>query len=114
MTQAALTWAQHLPVAVGVPVVSFVVGAANHVVKNLPLGLIAGATVKAAHLQGVLTNAVLIGVDPGPNLSMTGSLAAILWLLAMRKEGSNVSGGPFMGISVSAARIASLLIDHYG
>ena len=31
--------------------------------------------------------AVLIGVDLGPNLSVTGSLATILWLTALRREG---------------------------
>jgi len=35
--------------------------------------------------QGLIANAVLIGVDLGPNLSVTGSLATILWLLALRK-----------------------------
>jgi Na+/H+ antiporter NhaD/arsenite permease-like protein len=31
------------------------------------------------------SNAVLIGVDRGPNLSVTDSLATILWLLALHK-----------------------------
>ena len=34
--------------------------------------------------------AVLIGVDLGPNLSVTGSLATILWLAALRREGEHV------------------------
>ena len=34
-----------------------------------------------------MTGAMLIGVDLGPNLSITGSLATILWLVAMRREG---------------------------
>jgi arsenical pump membrane protein len=55
-------------------------------VNNLPLGLIAGATIQAAHAKGLMANAVLIGVDLGPNLSITGSLATILWLLAIRKD----------------------------
>jgi arsenical pump membrane protein len=68
--------------------VGFVVGIANNIVNNLPLGLIAGATVQAAHVKGLIANAVLIGVDLGPNLSVTGSLATILWLLALRKDSS--------------------------
>ena len=34
--------------------------------------------------------AILIGVDLGPNLSVTGSLATILWLIALRREGEDV------------------------
>ena len=40
--------------------------------------------------------AVLIGVDLGPNLSVTGSLATILWLTAMRREGLRVSAWRFL------------------
>ena len=45
--------------------------------------------------------AVLVGVDLGPNLSVTGSLATILWLVALRREGQDVGPGPF---SSSACR----------
>jgi arsenical pump membrane protein len=34
---------------------------------------------------------VLIGVDLGPNLSVTGSLATILWLSALQRENQEVS-----------------------
>ncbi len=51
--------------------------------NNLPSGLIRGD----AHATGILRNAFLIGVDLGPNLSVTGSLATILWLIAIRREG---------------------------
>lgn len=46
----------------------------------------AGGTLQAVHANSLLADAVLIGVDLGPNLSVTGSLATILWLLALRKE----------------------------
>jgi arsenical pump membrane protein len=117
-TQAALTWAQHLPAAMGALVVSFSVGVLNNLVNNLPLGLIAGATVQAAHLKGLLANAVLIGVDLGPNLSVTGSLATILWLLAMRKEKLDVSAWKFLKVGLIAmpaamlASVGGLLIMH--
>ena len=86
LTSSWLAWAQHLPSAAGALVTGFAVAVANNLVNNLPLGLIAGGTLQAAHVKGLLANAVLIGVDLGPNLSITGSLATILWLLALRKK----------------------------
>ena len=43
-----------------------------------------------------IRDAVLIGVDLGPNLSVTGSLATVLWLIALRREGEHISGSQFL------------------
>lgn len=67
-------------------------------VNNLPLGLIAGTVAGSAQLSPHLTGALLIGVDLGPNLSVTGSLATILWLVALRREGQTVSAWRFLGL----------------
>ena len=67
--------------------------------NNLPLGPIAGRTVQAAHTKGLMANAVLIGVDLGPNLCVTGSLATILWLLALRKDSVGDTGGEKLDVS---------------
>jgi arsenical pump membrane protein len=67
-----------------------------NLVNNLPLGLIAGQSVQTGHIPAMVKSAVLIGVDLGPNLSVTGSLATILWLVALRREGINVSGWAFL------------------
>ena len=106
VTQTWLVWAQTLAPATGALVVGFFVGMANNLVNNLPLGLIAGGTIQAAHIQGLLANAVMIGVDLGPNLSVTGSLATILWLLALRKEGLNVSVWKFLKLGLIAMPLA--------
>jgi arsenical pump membrane protein len=92
LTQQWLAWTASLGQNVGSMVVGFAVGVANNVVNNLPLGLIAGSTIQSAHMKGLIANAVLIGVDLGPNLSITGSLATILWLLALRKDSSTGDG----------------------
>jgi arsenical pump membrane protein len=86
LTQQWLAWASGFGHNAGAMVVGFAVGIANNIVNNLPLGLIAGGTIQAAHTKGLMANAVLIGVDLGPNLSVSGSLATILWLLALRKN----------------------------
>jgi arsenical pump membrane protein len=85
-----------------------VVALANNLVNNLPLGLIAGSTVQAAHADPWIANAVLIGVDLGPNLSITGSLATILWLIALRREKQHVGFWDFFKIGVVAMPLALL------
>ncbi|MGB8414329.1 MAG: arsenic transporter [Candidatus Binatus sp.] len=67
-----------------------------NLVNNLPAGLLAGSVVSASHVPRQVASAVLIGVDLGPNLSVTGSLATILWLTALRRENQNVSAWSFL------------------
>src|SRR5580704_4490097 len=109
VTQKWLLWAEQLGVWSGTLITGFAVGIANNLVNNLPLGLIAGSTVQAAHVKGLLANAVLIGVDLGPNLSITGSLATILWLIALRKEKLEVSFWSFLKIGAVAMPVALLM-----
>jgi arsenical pump membrane protein len=106
LTQAALQGVQRLAPALAALITGFVVGVANNLVNNLPLGLIAGATLQADHARGLIANAVMIGVDLGPNLSVTGSLATILWLIALRKEKLDVSGWDFFKVGAIAMPVA--------
>jgi len=107
-TMRWLAAATHMGLAAGPLVTGFSVGIANNLVNNLPLGLIAGSTVQASHANSAIANAVLIGVDLGPNLSITGSLATILWLIALRREKLDVSFWDFFRIGVIAMPIALL------
>ena len=76
------------------------VGVLSNVVHNLPAGLIAGAAVQAADVPERIAGAILIGIDIGPNLSVTGSLATILWLTAIRREGQDVSFWRFLKLGL--------------
>jgi arsenical pump membrane protein len=86
-----------------------VVAVVSNLINNLPTGLIAGAAVQSAHVPDQITRAVLIGVDLGPNLSVTGSLATILWLTALRREGQTVGGGTFLKLGIIVMPPALLL-----
>jgi arsenical pump membrane protein len=111
ITQLLLHRAEALGIYAGSMATAFSVAIANNLLNNLPLGLVAGATVNATHTHGLLANAVLIGVDLGPNLSVTGSLATILWLLALRKEKLDVSAWDFLkvgAIAMPSALLASM------
>ena len=77
-----------------------VVAFACNIVNNLPAGLLAGRALSVAHVPPEVKTAILIGVDLGPNLSLTGSLATLLWLNALRREGLNVSAVQFLKIGL--------------
>ena len=72
---------------------------------------------QAAQAGEHVTRGILIGVDLGPNLSVTGSLATILWLGVLRREGLIVSFGAFLKIgavvmppALILAIVAALLV----
>ncbi|WP_375455928.1 arsenic transporter [uncultured Methylobacterium sp.] len=97
---AATAWASGALVALG-----------SNLVNNLPAGLLAGAAVQTAEVSRRIAGAILIGVDLGPNLSVTGSLATILWLTAIRREGEDVSAWRFLklGLLVTPPALALAL-----
>ena len=74
------------------------VAISSNLANNLPVGLIAGSVVQSDHTADHIVRAVLISVDLGPNLSVTGSLATILWLTALRREDLTIGFGTFLKI----------------
>ena len=82
---------------------------AVNLMNNLPAGLIASQTLAQAAVPDTVTSALLIGVDLGPNLSITGSLATILWLLALRREGQAVGFWDFLKLGALVMPPALLL-----
>lgn len=89
--------AAHAPAAAAGAAGTILAFAAN-LTNNLPAGLIASDAVARAHAPRLVVDALLIGVDLGPNLSITGSLATILWLAALRREGVNIGFRQFLKI----------------
>jgi arsenical pump membrane protein len=73
---------------------------ATNVANNLPVGLVAGSVAASDHLPQPVIRAILIGVDLGPNISVTGSLATILWLTALRREQIEVTAWQFLKIGL--------------
>jgi arsenical pump membrane protein len=81
----------------------------SNLMNNLPAGLIASSTIAAAHPSQHAVDALLIGVDLGPNISVTGSLATILWLTAIRREGEDVGFWRFLKVGAVVTPPALLL-----
>lgn len=89
-----------------------VVALASNLLNNLPTGLVAATVSQSADVPVQVTSGLLIGVDLGPNLSVTGSLATILWLIALRREGEVVTAWQFLKLGMvimPPALLAALL-----
>lgn len=80
----------------------------SNVVNNLPAGLLAGATLSVSHVPDKVMATTLVGIDLGPNLSVTGSLATVLWLTALRRADIEVSFLAFLKIGCIAMPVALL------
>jgi arsenical pump membrane protein len=85
------------------------VGLVSNLINNLPAGLIAGMAVHTTNVPPAVSSAVLIGIDLGPNLSVTGSLATILWLTALRRDGIDVKAWAFLKLGLVVMPPALLL-----
>lgn len=57
--------------------------------NNLPVAIVSSYLV--AHAPAHAAYPLIVGVDLGPNLTMTGSIATILWSSMLRKRGVHVS-----------------------
>jgi arsenical pump membrane protein len=75
------------------------------VVMTSALGSIQHAPVAVQH--GFLA-ATIFGCDLGPNLTTVGSLATVLWLLILRKQGIDVSGLDYFKVGVIVTPIMLL------
>jgi arsenical pump membrane protein len=82
---------------------------ATNLTNNLPAGLVAAGTIAHAAPPQQVTDALLIAVDLGPNLSITGSLATILWLSAIRREGQDVGFWRFLKVGAAVMPPALIL-----
>lgn len=113
LPRALFAWASHQ----GAPVAQLGIAAASaltsNVVNNLPVGLDLGRYVGVAHPPAALAAAALAGVNVGPNLTVNGSLATLLWLAILRRHGVPMSGWTFAKIGLLAtppALIAAALL----
>lgn len=87
---------------------AFAVALLSNGMNNLPVGLMSRNAIQHAHEAGLAAHAILIGVDLGPNLSVTGSLATILWLIALRREKVEITALEFLKFGVVAMPLALL------
>ena len=80
---------------------AFVITVACNLFNNLPVALATGFALQSAPVAPPLAHAALVAVDLGPNVSVTGSLATMLWLIALRREGFAVGPLAFLRLGLA-------------
>ena len=96
LARAAIVHAQSYGTIVGNLALGASVALASNVFNNLPVALASGYALQTMHALPHSVNATLVAVDLGPNLSITGSLATLLWIIALRRDGIEVTAWQFL------------------
>lgn len=109
--RSGLDLAAGLPRWLGREVAGFATMLVANAANNLPAAVFAGRAIAGPSVHS-LAHAVVVGIDLGPNLSLSGSLATLLWLLALRREGVAMTPGGFFlrGALVTLPALAVALI----
>ena len=93
---AALLGLAHTSQLAGILGAAFSVGLVSNAVNNLPAAVLMISALHGGPGSSVLLFGGLIGADAGPCLSVTGSLAGILWLIILRRRGLHLSGWQYL------------------
>ena len=103
---AALDSLSRIPATAAKFVAAFAVAVVSNGMNNLPVALATGAAVRHAGESTALAHALLLGVDIGPNLAVSGSLATILWLIALRRENVEITAWEFFKVGLITMPLA--------
>jgi arsenical pump membrane protein len=90
----------------GAPASTGVAALASVAINNLPAAVLMSSTGRLDH------QALLIGLNVGPNLAVTGSLAVLLWWRAARAAGARPSAGSYsrQGLVLAPAAMLGALL----
>ncbi|HKT52005.1 MAG TPA: arsenic transporter [Candidatus Angelobacter sp.] len=109
VAEGGIAWLLPKPHAVADLSSAFGVAIISNLMNNLPVALASGAALQHLGNLPSPSHAVLLGVDLGPNLSVTGSLATILWLIALRREGVEITATEFLKAGIMIMPVSLLL-----
>jgi arsenical pump membrane protein len=112
LARSVLRHASAMPHVLGQLYAGGVVMLADAVINNLPAGVIARYALRAHGITPNVAHAVLVGIDLGPNLSLSASLATLLWLMMLRRVGIEVNPWRFLatGALVTIPSLALALL----
>ncbi|HKU67309.1 MAG TPA: SLC13 family permease [Candidatus Baltobacteraceae bacterium] len=110
LARTVLRHASAMPPVLGRLYAGAVVTLTDAAINNLPSGVIARYALRAHGVAPHVRHAVLVGIDLGPNLSISASLATLLWVMMLRREGIAVNPWRFLAIG-AAVTLPSLALS---
>jgi len=84
----------------------------SNLINNVPMTLIMISAQNAIQTTGrhaALIYAIILGADLGPNLTTVGSLATMLWLLALRRKGVDISTLEYFKLGITVVPLMILV-----
>jgi len=76
-----------------------------NLINNVPMALVMRAALASAHLDPTMVTtlhfATVLGADLGPNLTTVGSLATMLWVLLLRRQGLDISTREYLTLGLT-------------
>lgn len=108
-----VSWLQGQPQLAGVLGVGFISALGTNLINNWTMALILIPPLEAGDAPESLIFAGLFGADIGPNLTIVGSLATLIWMTQVRRAGLAVSGWTYLRLGVLTtipALIAAMLV----
>jgi len=82
---------------------------ASAAINNLPVALVGATALHGLTLQPWVERALLVSVDVGPNLALTGSLATLIWIGHLHRAGIRIRWWEFLRVG-AAVTAPSLLL----
>lgn len=110
--RALFAHASQMPPVLGRLYAGGAVMLADALINNLPAGVIVRYALHGAGVAQHVAYAALVGIDLGPNLSISGSLATLLWLMLLRRENVRIDAWRFLGLGalVTIPALAAALL----
>jgi len=106
LSRGLFVWAQSVTGPIAQIGVACAAALASNLVNNLPVALELGTYSGAAHPPATLSAAALVGVNVGPNFTVNGSLATLLWLAVLRRAGVRIGARRFAVVGLIATPVA--------
>jgi arsenical pump membrane protein len=82
--------------------------AGSNLINNIPMTIVVSTVLRSSHFDPAAGYAALLGTNIGPNLTIAGSLATLIWLNIVQRRGITVTVGQYLRLGIVATPVIFL------